>query len=156
MKRRILGGLIVAFALWPLCQYALVLRYGVDPWKLFGFAMYSVPGPMKTVRIIEISRSGHFRVLDFQAYTPEEQVLVDTFRERRSALGRLQSADALAAGMLALHPEFEGVEVVVVSLELSRDTARLVPRVDRSTYWRDGRRDPFDFPLPPPGGAGPD
>jgi hypothetical protein len=150
VKRRVLGWLIFVFALWPLAQYALVERFGTDPWKLFGWAMYSVPGPMKTVRVFEIARDGRFEALDFQAYTPEEQELVDTFRERRRALGALQSAEALARGMLDLHPDFEGVVVAIVSLELSPESARLVPRLERSTHWRDGRDDPFEFELPPP------
>jgi hypothetical protein len=150
VKRRILGLLILVFAAWPLAQYALVQCFGTDPWKLFGWAMYSVPGPMKTVRVFEIARDGRFQALDFGAYTPEEQKLVDAFRERRRALGALQSGDGLARGMLELHPDFEGVVVAVVSLELSRESARLVPRVERSTHWRDGRDDPFEFALPPP------
>ena len=150
MKRRILGVGLVVFAIWPLVQYALVVRYDVDPWKLFGWAMYCVPGPMKTVRIYEIDdRQELFRLLDFQSYTPEEQRVVDSFRERRRALGRLASADALGRAFLEMHPDFEGIEVAVVHLVLDRDTATIRPRVERDTYWRDGRDEPFDMEWPP-------
>ena len=49
LKRRLTAFFILAFALWPAVHYGLVLRFDVDPWKLFGWAMYSVPGSMKTV-----------------------------------------------------------------------------------------------------------
>lgn len=145
MKRRILTTGLVLFALWPLAHYALVESYGTDPWKLFGWAMYCVPGPMKTVRVVELRGDGSFRVLDFNGYTPEEQVAVDTFRMRRRALGKLQSPDELARRMLELNPDFEGVEIAVVSLVLSRESAMTWARLDRRTYWRDGRDEPFEF-----------
>ena len=42
-KARIVGTLLVAIALWPLVHRQLVTRLDVDPWKLYGFAMYCTP-----------------------------------------------------------------------------------------------------------------
>jgi len=147
MKRRALSLFLILFAVWPLIQYGLVRAYDVDPWKLMGFAMYCVPGPMKTVRVYEISSDGSQRMLDFMAYDDQEQRIVDRFRELRRALGDLQPSDELAEAMLALHPDFEGVVVSVLSLKLDPESARLEPEVKTDTHWRDGRDEPFIFPT---------
>ena len=62
--RWIIAIILIAFAIWPWIQYGLVRAYGVDPWKLMGFAMYCIPGPMKTVRVYEVSADGRHRMLD--------------------------------------------------------------------------------------------
>jgi hypothetical protein len=154
MKRRALSLFLILFGIWPLIQYGLVRAYDVDPWKLMGFAMYCVPGPMKTVRIHEISSDGSHRLLDFMAYGEAEQRAVDRFRELRRSLGDLQPSDELAEALLALHPDFEGVAVRVLSLKLSLESARLFPSVTTDTHWRDGRHEPFIFPTPDAGTVG--
>jgi hypothetical protein len=143
VKRRALGVFLLLFALWPLGHFALARRYEIDPWKLFGWAMYCAPGPMKTVRVVGLGPQRELRRFDMRRYTPEERALVDGFRERRRALGRLARPEALARGMLALHPELEGVVVAVFALELDRETARLRSTAEQSTHWRDGRSEPF-------------
>ncbi len=144
-KRRLVSLFLVLFALWPLAQYALVRVYGTDPWKLFGWAMYCVPGPMKTVRVILIEEGGARRRLDFRRYTEEERRVADRFRERRRALGRLASPERLAAGMLELHPEAVGAIVAVLSFELDERTALLSRSYSYSTHWRDGRDEPLEI-----------
>ena len=42
-KQYVLAGLLLLLALWPLAHRALVVRYRVDPWRLFGWAMYCTP-----------------------------------------------------------------------------------------------------------------
>ncbi len=42
MRQRLVFALLVAFALWPLVHRGLVHRYGLDPWKFGGWAMYTV------------------------------------------------------------------------------------------------------------------
>jgi len=154
MKRSALSLFLVLFAIWPLIQYGLVRAYDVDPWKLMGFAMFCVPGPMKTVRVYEVSSDGSQRMLDFMAYDDEEKRVVDRFRQLHRTLGDLQSSDELAEALLALHPDFEGVVVAVLSLKLDPESARLVPKVNIDTHWRDGHHEPFIFPMPDAGTVG--
>jgi len=80
VKRRLVGLFLVAFALWPLLHFAATTRYGVDPWKLFGWAMYCVPGPLKTLRVVAILEENELRRLDYRAYAATDQRLVDTYR----------------------------------------------------------------------------
>jgi hypothetical protein len=146
VKRRAVGIFLLVFAVWPLVQFGLTQRYDVSPWKLFGWAMYCVPGAMKTVRIGALS-DAPMRRLDFQAYAPEEQVLADTFRLRRQALGRLASPEALAEGMLELHPDVDGVLIAVLTLRLGRESARVLREMDYTTHWRDGREEPMELSV---------
>ena len=139
MKRRIVAAGLLLFALWPPVHFALVRRYDVDPWKLFGFAMYSVPGAMRTVRIVGIEADGTLRLLDFRAYPPELERRVTAWRTRRSGLGRLASGAPLARALLSERPQWDGVVIAVIDLALDRESARLVARVDQQTHWRDGR-----------------
>ncbi|MEE2665146.1 MAG: hypothetical protein VX681_13595 [Myxococcota bacterium] len=146
MKRRVVGVFLIAFALWPLIHRDLVWRYDVDPWKLFGFAMYSVPGPMKTVRVFPMSQAGRGQMLDFERYAPAEQRSVDRFRQRRRALGRLASMEPLGQRMLELHPDWEGATVAVVTLALDPETARLQTSVREQILWRSGSVEPERTP----------
>ena len=146
MKRRLLGGFLVLFALWPLVQHALVRSQDVDPWRLFGWAMYCVPGSMKTVRVVEVSRAGRFAVLDVGGYDDELQPVVDSFRIRRQSLGQLASGDALARFVLERHPDWEGVALPVLTVSLDPETALTRHDVDQATWWRDGSRDVFEVP----------
>ena len=99
--------------------------------------MYCVPGAIKTVRVVAITDEG-LRRLSLRSCTSQEQEIVDTFRQHRQALGRLASPEPLAAGMLELHPEFDGVVVAVLSLEIARDSGWL-ESLAYTTHWRDGR-----------------
>jgi len=146
MKRRLLGTFLVLFGLWPAVHHVLVRSHGTDPWKLFGWSMYCVPGPMKTVRVVGAFEDGSLLRLGFRTYSPEEQHSVDTFRERRRALGELASPDGLLEDMLRFHPEFEAVLVGVLTLELDRESAILEPRTELFTRWRDGREEALELP----------
>ena len=138
MKRRAVVALLLLFAAWPLAHAVLTTQYGVDPWKLFGFSMYAVPGPMRTVRVFELQRGAAPRGLDYRRYEEPVQRAVDHFRERRRALGELHPMSALAEAMLDLHPTWEGVGVAVISLELDPETARLASSQVEEAFWRSG------------------
>ena len=146
MKRRGLAIFLLFFALWPAAHFALVRSYDIDPWKLGGWAMYSVPGPMKTVRVVGIKQDGELERLDFWRHTAEEQLLVDRFRELRRALGELRSPQRLAQGMFELHADWQGAVIAVLTFELDPETAQLRTREALSTWWRDGRREPYELP----------
>ncbi len=151
MKRAIVRAFLVFFAAWPLVHAGLSARYGIDPWKLAGFGMYSVPGAMKTVRVMRVASDGSFELLDYQRYSNGQRAIVDKLRELRRSLGALQPLDGAAAALLALHPDWEGVVISVVTLELEPETARLDDRSVVETFWRDGRDEPFR-PLAPGSG----
>lgn len=135
-KRELVALFVVIFAVWPLIQFGAVLQYGVDPWKLFGFGMYSVPGPQKGVQIAGQSADGTLTPINPQTFSDRERVAKLEFFEGRRALGKLQSPSEWAQVMLAERPEFEAAVLAIVELKLDRRSARLVMtsealRVDR-------------------------
>ena len=40
LKKKLVAAFLVALFAWPAVQHALVLRYHINPWWLFGMAMY--------------------------------------------------------------------------------------------------------------------
>ncbi len=42
-KARVALALLLLFAAWPLAHRTLVVRHGINPWKLYGWAMYCMP-----------------------------------------------------------------------------------------------------------------
>jgi hypothetical protein len=136
VKRKLVIAFLIAFAVWPLLQHALVRSHGVDPWRLFAWGMYSAPGSMRTVRVVVLDAQRPPRVLLTRNYSQAEQAIVTRYRTRRQALGTLASADAPAAELLALHPDWEGVALPVLSLNLDPTTARTVASIEQHTTWR--------------------
>ena len=145
-KRRIVAIALLCFALWPLAQHGLVRAFGVDPWKLFGWAMYSAPGPMRTVRVVGVLEDGTALGLDYRAYAPADERAISHFRHRRNALGSLASSDRLALSLLAGHPEWAGVWIGVLSLSLDADSARLMHDVQQRVHWRSGEGPELRYP----------
>ena len=91
-KRRIVLALLVVLALWPPVQHALVQRYGLNPWKFFGFAMYAQPRIIPIVDVYVFDEGGRRRPL----LRPDEQRAVETFQLRREVWGELEAPDELA------------------------------------------------------------
>ena len=147
MKRRIISIVLVALALWPLAHFALVLRFGVDPWKLFGWAMYSVPGAMKTVRVIELSRDGGAREVTRAVQGEAVWRTVSRYRVLRQSLGSLVGAEATARRILELRPDWEGVALPVLSLTLDRETASVRAAIEQASFWRDGSPAGYTLPI---------
>jgi hypothetical protein len=121
-RRRLLLGLTLAVILWPLAHLALVSRMQIDAWELFGWAMYSRPDARVQVRV-DVERGGVLTPL--RAMGPLRRA-VERHARRRTTLGRLASPDALLAAVFASDPSIEAVEIVQRTIELDRETARLV------------------------------
>jgi len=144
MKRRIVQAFLLLFALWPMLQFGAVVRYGVDPWKLFGWAMYSVPGAMKTVRMAVESESGTLRTIDPRSYSTREQRAVTRFVEHSRALGLLAIPDSLFQLFLDERPEARAIVLGLATLTLDRHSARLTSSLDYTRFDRDGHSESVD------------
>ncbi len=148
MKRRIVKAFLICFAIWPLVQYAAVLRYGVDPWKLCAFGMYSVPGPMKTLRLAVRSEQGEVLVIEPESYSPRERQAAIRFVEYRRSLGRLARPNDLLSVFFEERPELEALIVGLATLKLDRGSARLVSSFAYTKFDRQGNAMPTE-PKPP-------
>lgn len=123
-KKRVVLALLTACAVWPLAHYALSVRYGLNPWKFFGWAMYSAPPPR-----IELKLNGRRggrpvpvpRLAEFRA-------AAGAFARRRAAYGRLLPPDRLARTVLSARPGLDGLSIRVRRWVLDPGSARIVPR----------------------------
>lgn len=144
MKKRGVQIFLVLFAFWPMLQFGAVVQYGVDPWKLFGWAMYSVPGAMKTVRLALESEQGTLQVVDPETYSTREKRAVTRFVERSRALGSLARPDSLIQVIFEERSEARTVILGLVTLKLDRHSARLTSSVAYTRFDRQGHSESVD------------
>lgn len=144
MKKRLIQIFLVLFAVWPILQFGAVVRYGVDPWKLFGWAMYCVPGSMKTLRLAVESDQGTLLVVEPETYSTREHRAATRFIEYHRALGQLARPDSLIRVFFEERPKAESIILGVATLELDRHSARLVSSLDYTRFDRQGHSEPVD------------
>ena len=136
-KRRIvLIALLVVFALWPLVQHALVQSYGLNPWKFFGFAMYTQPRIIPIVDVYVLDKGGRHRPL----LRPDELRAVEAFQLRREVWGELAAPDELARVLRGRVGGAADIEIVVTSPKLDATSARITS--DRTSYFFEAGGDP--------------
>ena len=136
MKRRIVAGALLAFALWPALHRGLVASFDINPWKLGAWAMYSAP--RFSVGLGVYAREGE------ELVRLEEDRFGETFRESarrfrgaRRNLGRFVLPDELADRVLAAHRVLAAIVIVVQSRSIDHVDAMLVVDHERYVYVRD-------------------
>lgn len=138
-----IGLAIVAVVLvWPGVHAGLQRRYGIDPWKLCGFAMYSRPHPANSLQVLQV-QDGEARPV--RIVSPRLEALAGRIGRLRGALGDLQSLDPLGEAILEERPDLGQVRLVVRRIEFDCRSASF----DRITT------ETLDYPPGPPDGAGP-
>ncbi len=55
LKRSLVYAGMIGLAVWPALHIALVVEYGVNPWKLAGWGMYSAPQIAPEVRLFGLA-----------------------------------------------------------------------------------------------------
>ena len=108
-KRKLLAALLLALALWPFAQRALVARFDVNPWKLAGFAMYATPAPPLLVAVL-VPEGDAFTPLAAHTLEAEARAALEQFQMRRHAVGALVEPSALAAQVFADQSPFPAPE----------------------------------------------
>lgn len=121
-RRRAMAAIVAVVFFWPFAHLYLVAQYRVDPWELFGWAMYSRPAARVQVRV-NVDRDGVSKLL---RATGAERKRVVEFARDRSALGEFASPATLVQSVFDDDPGIQTVEVVVREITLDLDTARLV------------------------------
>ncbi len=132
-KKRLVGLLLGLVTLWPLVHGTLVVRYGVNPWKLGGFGMYSVPQPKPEVEVF---------IAEGQAWVPsrtahwseESRAELRRFLGNRSALGQLATPHKLAEALLRDRNLVPAVAIVVVEPRLDLSSGLIVANRTRFEY----------------------
>lgn len=135
VKRNAVLALLILVALWPAAHRALVARYGVDPWKLAGFAMYSTPSLPVLVALF-VPEQGRLVLVEEAALPAPVRARLDRFRAERVALGRLREPEDVARLFLAARPDATGVMIAVQRTDLDRRSARTVSGKEIYSYDR--------------------
>lgn len=118
-KKRTARILLMFFMVWPLVQFGLTRATDLNPWKLMGMGMYTIPEYRLRGRFLGI-RQGELESLPV-ADRPELGAELNRWVRRRWALGGLTRPDALADRLLT---EFPGLDGVQISLERNQINLR--------------------------------
>lgn len=134
-KQRLVVAALAVLAVWPLAHRALVVRYDLDPWRFFGWAMYCTPKLPASIALFAIEQDVRTPV-ELRSLPRRERRAVHALRRRRALWGRLASADRVGAILLAARPQAQAVEVVVTKLYLDPRTATIGTHVETHRYER--------------------
>lgn len=130
-KARVVAGALIGIALWPIVHRQLVVHYDINPWKLYGFAMYCTPHGV-AVDLVDRSVRPPRRI-EPDTLPPPARAAYDAFVERRRTLGRFVSPDDMAGEVLRALPEVRRLTVAVGIFSLQWREDRLTPR---RTFYR--------------------
>lgn len=129
-KQRIVVAALLVLAIWPLVHRGLVVRYGISPWRLFGWAMYCTPKLPVRVGVYAVRGDGRtaLSAADDRALRKASR----RFSKRRGLWGTLVEPDALAAVAFAARPDTDAIEIEVDHLFLDPRSAAIASQ--RFTY----------------------
>jgi hypothetical protein len=132
LRRRLVVALLVLLTVWPVVHLWLAFRFQVSPWKLCGWGMYATP------RFDQVGMEIYGR----ETAESEPRLLVDPDPEVRAAATRflesfrwlreLTPRGSLVEVVLAAHPAWREIEVVVFRPHM--DAATGVVRTERVAY----------------------
>jgi hypothetical protein len=149
MKRRALAGVLALLLVWPFAHYLMVVYGHVDPWRLFGWAMYCQPRPAPRVYVVARSKDDPSELpttgrIERQPHVVEvgelqrllgRPLLTSAEYASRQLWGRLAgSPDALAHRIFEARPNFDRLRIGV-----------LVPYLDPRTGAQGFRRTDYSF-----------
>lgn len=151
-----LGTALVLLTLWPLVHIGLVKRYGISPWKLAGWGMYSAPRSRSLGMEVFGAPSVGGALEQLTAPAPAIRDEAGRYLERHRWLRRLVRPTALAGAIAVTHPEWREVKVVVFEPDLEPSTGMVVMSILVHRYVRGddgityaGEEDPRSAGLPP-------
>jgi hypothetical protein len=116
--RRIYGVVISFLLVWPAFHWVLVTHYDTDPWKLVGFAMYTMHHRID-VRVVDVTGKPVDITDDL---FPRAGMEKKRFTRVRRALGDLVEPDELARIVFAKKAEIRALRVVVIRRRLDRSS----------------------------------
>jgi hypothetical protein len=133
-KKRLVLVLLALVALWPLVHRGLVARYGLNPWKFFGFAMYCVPSLAPQFRV-EVDYGERVEPLDLTApHFARARFEVAAFVQQRAVWGRLATPERVAEALFEVLTRVESVEIEVIDPYFDLDTSKVAVERERHRY----------------------
>jgi hypothetical protein len=134
-KQRLVVAALAVLAVWPLAHRALVVRYDLDPWRFFGWAMYCTPKLPADIHLFTVEHGVRVPV-ELGSLTPAQRRSVHALQLRRSIWGSLATPERVGSAILAAKPDADIVEVVVSKWYLDPATAHIATRDERYRFKR--------------------
>lgn len=125
--------MLAVLAVWPLAHRALVVRYDVDPWRFFGWAMYCTPKLPASIALFTIERGQRIQV-PVTTLSRDGRRAVYALSRHRCLWGRLASPEAAGRALLAAHPQADSVEVEVHKLYLDPTSASIATHIETHRF----------------------
>ncbi len=134
-KRHIVLSLMTFLSCWPLVHRLLVETVDIDPWRFFGFAMYSQPRVGVFLDVLVLA--GDQRIDTGTSGLPEA-VVQERARaaQRRLVWGRGSRPDRLARLLFDAYPQADGVVLRYRRPFLDRATSRMAALEELYRYGR--------------------
>lgn len=133
-KRQVLTAGLIAFALWPLVQIALVHRFGVSPWKLAGWGMYSTPRIAPGIGVLV--QRGEEEPAPMTDVPADVLTACAEYAPKRLWLRDLAPPDAIGALILARLPAYERVTITIYQPVLDTETGMVRTEAETYSYQR--------------------
>ena len=129
--------LLLALLTWGLCHPVIVYFYDMNPWKLFGMAMYCVPQSQLSAIHFADTSSGERRLIPFPDKVSEQKRAKQLkYLSLRRHTGSLLAPDVLAEHSFELRPDLTRLEIVIVFWAYSLEESRMVKHSDGYLYER--------------------
>ena len=127
---RLYGAFLVFIIAWPCIHRVLVVTHDVNPWQLYGFAMYCTPH-MVQVHVGKVD-GDDLRTIPSERLPREQQVALRKFVLTRNTVGKLHSHKAFASSLRKVLPPSEPLSMIVDVTRLDPSSSRL--KTDREIY----------------------
>ena len=128
-----LAGLLLVAA-WPMVHRGLVIHHGLNPWKLYGWAMYCVPQYESELRFLANPKGKEDRSPRPTRYPIKFEgasEILRSYQVMEAGLGGLASTDALAAILFEAGP---AMGRVIIHRSIGRfDAETAMPVIDYDT-----------------------
>jgi len=133
-KKRIVLAILIVLLLWAPVHRWLVHTYDIDPWHLFGWAMYCRPDLGLEIRMVPL-RGEHPEPQQFSTSIRRKQL---DYGLRRMAYGSLVSPEDLARFVLSELDGYDGIAIRIEKRFLDPASARIHAHHDIFRYRQSG------------------
>ncbi len=116
--------LLIAFTLWPIVHYAVATGYFVNPWRLFGWAMYCIPIYKPQVRFFTLEGDQRLEIA-YPRGSRDNALAYQRFLSARPHLGTLLQPEGLAEVFFREYPELDQVIVHIIQPVYHYDSDRI-------------------------------
>ena len=114
---------LTVHATWLLIHACLVANDRINPWKLGGYAMYTVPAPCASVRVLQSDEHGFFEDIQLKGISLTEEA-EDGFR-KDLIIGCISRPSEGYQALLRTYPSYPGLRLRIdfMSRRLSKSVA---------------------------------